>query len=581
MKTATALLALACLGFALFNGHANAQGIKVVAKPASPKTLHLQLFRSMDLSLDPLASSFIGDSARMHTLTYETLYHWVPGDKPTLAPLLAEDFPSISEDGLTWTIKLRKGVKFHRNPIFGEDRTRELNANDVIASIKRTASSPDASSYWLIDGEIKGLEGMAILKMGRVIEPDSCEGLKAIDDYTVQITLNRPFGSLLSILAHPGFSILPVEAMDKSKIDLVVRAVGTGPYRLQAVSQDEVYAFKTNKSYWGDASFYERIVFSCADMFDERITAVNRGKLDEIHYLNIERQSKYDGDTLELIRSAGTVVEGDKFGGMPYIGFNMSDPIWGAMDADGRALRKAVCMALSRDSFEDYGLFLFTQNNDPEGMYPVGMEGSDLGVEANYNEIDVEKAAKLLVGTKYEGGKNKDDGQAVVFTLAVRDLPDSLMGVEAARKALSKIGIAVTAEVVPSQMSPSEIFKTFEGASAIISMWFLDTPDAQNFLQLFSSRNIDLDTDKVNLTGYKSEAFDKALQELNLLPMIPGNEKARRKQIELMTAELAKDRPFIPMADFIDLKARNQKLEWPDLPPGAENDLRFLKEKAE
>ena len=581
MKTAIALLAVCCIGFALFNGQTDAQGLKKVAKPSSPKTLHLQLFRSMEISLDPLESSFIGDSARMHALTYETLYHWVPGDKPTLAPLLAKDFPSISEDGLTWTIKLRKGIKFHRNPIFGEDRTRELNANDVIASIKRTASSSGISSYWLIDGEIKGLEDMAILKMGRVIQPDSCEGLKVVDDHTVQITLNRPFGSLLSILAHPGFSILPVEAMDRSEIDLVVRAVGTGPYRLQAVGQDEVYAFKKNKNYWGEASFYERIVFSCVDMLDERITDVKRGRLDEIHYLNIEKQLKYDGDTLELIRSAGTVVEGDKFGGMPFIGFNMSDPIWGAMDADGRALRKAVCMALSRDSFEDYGLDLYTQNNEPEGMYPVGMEGSDLGIEANYNEVNADKAAKLLVGTKYEGGKNKDDGQVLVFTFLVANTPSALFGVEGARKALSKIGIAVMVEVLPQGTTSAEAFKMVERGSATLSMWFLDTPDAQNFLQLFDGRNIGLDTDKANFTGYKSEVFDKAMVALNLLPMTPANESARRKQIEIMTTELEKDRPYIPMADFIDLRARNQKLAWPKLPPGGKNDLRFLKEKAE
>ncbi|MHC4841084.1 MAG: ABC transporter substrate-binding protein [Planctomycetota bacterium] len=580
MKTAISLLAVIGLIVAV---HVSDSGAQEVAKPEPVKTLHLQLFKNFDNSLDPRTASLVGDTARVHALAYEGLYHWVPSDIPTLEPLLATDFPSISEDGLTWTIKLRKGVKFHKNKIFGKERTRDMTAADVVASIKRIAAKPEGSSYWLIEGEIIGLDDLEGANSGSILAADSCEGLKAIDDETLQIKLKRPFGSLLSLLAHPGFGILPVEAMKpSSEIALSIRTVGTGPYRLQAVSKDEVYAFKKNSNYWGDESYYDRIVFSCEYLGGRRINDVAKGKQDELHYLKYENDNEFGGDTLELIRAAGTSIEAAKFGGMPYIAFNMKDELWGSMDDDGRALRKAVCMALSRDSFEQYGLSLYAQDSDVEGMYPVGMEGADIGINAEYNEVDVTEAAKLLEGTKFEGGRNADTGKPLEFHVGVSGGPEQVLGVEGMRDALSAIGIKVKTLEMERGDDPSKFFDGADGkANAALSMWFLDTPDAQNFLQLFSSKNIEQTTDKTNFCGYKSDEFDKALNELNKLPLTPANREARREFIQMMTDELKKDRPYIPMADFVDLRARNQKLVWPSLPPGGVNDLRFLKEKEE
>ena len=67
--------------------------------------------------------------------------------------------PTISDDGLTYIFKLRKGIYFQDNPCFVNGKGRELTAHDFVYSIKRVADVKNSSSgYWAFDGRIKGLD---------------------------------------------------------------------------------------------------------------------------------------------------------------------------------------------------------------------------------------------------------------------------------------------------------------------------------------------------------------------------------------------------------------------------------------
>ena len=76
----------------------------------------------------------------------------------TLEPKLAEAMPVISKDGLTYTFKLKKGVKFQDNAAFKDGKGREVTAQDFIYSFKRLADPRTVSEgFWIFDGKIKGL----------------------------------------------------------------------------------------------------------------------------------------------------------------------------------------------------------------------------------------------------------------------------------------------------------------------------------------------------------------------------------------------------------------------------------------
>ena len=107
--------------------------------------------------LDPVNAGDSYSSAEVARV-YEGLleYHYLK--RPyELKPNLAKAMPSVSDDGLTYTFKIKPGVMFHKNKCFPNGE-RELVADDFVFSIKRMADLKNNSTgWWLLDGRIKGL----------------------------------------------------------------------------------------------------------------------------------------------------------------------------------------------------------------------------------------------------------------------------------------------------------------------------------------------------------------------------------------------------------------------------------------
>ena len=123
-----------------------------------------------------------------------------------MVPLPAKDFPTISEDGLTVTIKVNTDAKFHSNICFGEARSRNLKASG------RSPQPEAPGGLWrqrhvLAGGRAhQGLDEYATKARYDLIYTSTdtvVEGLKAPDDETVVITLTRPYAPLVTMLAHP------------------------------------------------------------------------------------------------------------------------------------------------------------------------------------------------------------------------------------------------------------------------------------------------------------------------------------------------------------------------------------------
>lgn len=191
-----------------------------------------------------------GPKASIHFLVYESLFEYDPYAQQRgeykIIPWLAESY-TISPDGLTWTIKLRKGVKFHTG--------NEMTADDVVYSYNR---------YWFFDWS--RIAGYTIEPPRRDMPPN-VESFEKVDDHTVKITLKALIPNFPEFLAESCWSILDSKAVKEHEITLPEfgnapdfgytwlgienNAPGTGPYKVKRIEQTIRYELELFEDYWG------------------------------------------------------------------------------------------------------------------------------------------------------------------------------------------------------------------------------------------------------------------------------------------------------------------------------------------
>ena len=159
------------------------------------------------------------------TLTFQTLksiYDTLaePDMKGKIVPALADGW-EVSDDGLTWTFLLKKGVVFHNGD--------KLTSADVKATFERIMdkkiASPNAKEFAAINN------------------------IETPNDYTVVLKLKEPAAPLLATFASGWGAILPKKLIDAGH-DFAAKPVGTGPYRLKEWIRDSRIVLEKNKNYW-------------------------------------------------------------------------------------------------------------------------------------------------------------------------------------------------------------------------------------------------------------------------------------------------------------------------------------------
>lgn len=189
---------------------------------------------SLPTSLDP-ATALEGAVPLIARQVFETLVRYQEGGSDVEAGLAVQW--GVSRDGLTWTFRVRDGVRFH-------DGT-PLTAQHVAASFERQLSAshplhPNPPEAW--SRLLRGVPGVI-------------REVRARDAKTLQIILRLPYAPLLTALAHPGFAVIHVTGQGE-----VTRWLGTGPFRVGEVGPGRT-VLEAHAGYWGGLPRVERIVF--------------------------------------------------------------------------------------------------------------------------------------------------------------------------------------------------------------------------------------------------------------------------------------------------------------------------------
>ncbi|TMG72738.1 MAG: hypothetical protein E6H75_14900 [Betaproteobacteria bacterium] len=156
-----------------------------------------------------------------------------------LVPNTAESLPQITDNGKTYTLKLRKGIYFASDPAF-KGKRRELTAEDYAYSIKRFFDPKNRSPYaFLFEGKIVGLDelGARAKKTDRFDYEARVPGLEVPDRYTLRIRLRETDFNFSHILAFPLTGAVAREAIEAYGDDINSHPVGTGPYLLGGQSR--------------------------------------------------------------------------------------------------------------------------------------------------------------------------------------------------------------------------------------------------------------------------------------------------------------------------------------------------------
>jgi peptide/nickel transport system substrate-binding protein len=196
-----------------------------VGDPRPGGSLVLHLPAEITNGLNPLVSSDPTAMGIVSGTVYSKLLEFRTGPDVTtleIVPDLAESW-EVAPDGLTYTFRLRRDVRWHDVPPVGG---RPFTADDVVATFEALKAST-------------GVHGW-------MIEPVT--SITAPDEHTAVFTLERPYAPLLEYLAYHFNMILPREGVE-GRFDLATQAIGTGPFLLDGHTPDVEWVLRRNPGY--------------------------------------------------------------------------------------------------------------------------------------------------------------------------------------------------------------------------------------------------------------------------------------------------------------------------------------------
>jgi oligopeptide transport system substrate-binding protein len=327
-----------------------------------------------ETGFDPQAS---GDnySNAINSAIFDPLYEWDYLPRPhRLVPRTAEAMPEISADGLTWTIRLRKGIAFADDPAF-KGRRRELTAQDYVYSWKRLVDPRIRSpNGFILRGKLAGVDdAVALAKVGGRLDYDrEIEGLRALDRYTLQLKLAEADYTFLPYLATTQMSAVArevIEAYGDASGWAMANPVGTGAFRLVQWRRSQKIVLEANPAYREDyfpaapdgADAATRAV--AAAMKGKRLPQVGRVEVSvieepnpallafnnrELDYIDVPRDHAgqvMDGANrlVSAYAQQGIELQRAPEAGLAWFAFfNMDDPVVGGTTPEKIALRRAV-----------------------------------------------------------------------------------------------------------------------------------------------------------------------------------------------------------------------------------------------
>jgi oligopeptide transport system substrate-binding protein len=385
-----------------------------------------------------------------------------------LTPDLAESW-DVSDDGMTYTFKLRQNARFHSG--------RPVTAQDVVYSLERS-TSPDLASDTALTylGDIIGAYEYALGN------EDHIEGIQALDEHTVQITIDAPKPYFLLKLTYPTSFVLDRENVEGDS-DWYRRPNGTGPYRLIEWTSFERIVYEANQDFYLGAPSIQYIVVNLYTGDSQRL--YEAGDVDITGVYSIDRFTDPSEPLFNELRTGVSLCTG-------YVVFDSTQPPF-----DDVNVRKAFSMAFNRQQYIDVVLNGYAL--PAQGIYPPGLPGFNIALQGL--PYDPEGARELLKQSKY--GINLPP---IVFTNSGVGSYISSNVAALADMWKKNLGVTITVENLEPNFYYDQIYAGNHG-QLLTTGWCADYPDPENFADVLFHSNANQ-----NNGGYSNPDLDALLE---------------------------------------------------------------------
>lgn len=458
---------------------------------------------------------------------FDGLMDYEPGTT-TLRPHLATSY-DISEDGTTYTFKLRTGVLFHNG--------REMTAEDVKYSLERTLSPATRSPG---QGFFLGIEGAQAFVDGGAV---AVSGITVVDPATVEITLTEPNASFLHLMAINFSFVVPREEVERYGEDFGRNPVGTGAFKFGQWQLGQRLTLERNPDYFLEGlPHLDGITFEIGVEPTVALLRLQRGEVDILgdgippaQFVTITGDPANEA----LIASGPQLQTG-------YLTLNGNlEPF------DNVKVRQAVNMAINKDRIVQVINGRATPANQP---LPPLMPGYAEDYEGY--AYDPEGAKALLAEAGFEGGfstqlyANNTDPNPRIAQAIQQDL--AAVGIQAELRTLAQ------SAVIAAGGEPEGAPMIWSGGMA----WIADYPDPSNFYWpiLGCSGAV---PGGWNWAWYCNEGLETRAQEADAMVQ-PDQQGARDAAWQSIYLDIMKDAPWVPVFNETRYTMHSARLSGPE-----------------
>lgn len=450
---------------------------------------------------------------------------WAVDDKGAFYPVLAEDVPTvqnggISEDGLTWTIRLRDNVKWHDGHPF--------SADDV-----------EFSLGLIMDPDFK-----ASSRLGY----DQISNINVASPTEITWKMERSYAPLMSILAST--FIVPkhilVDATDPNETSLNTNPIGTGPFVWSERTAGDHITLKANTDYFGEGPYVEQLVFKYIPDLNALYTQFKTGAVDYIGIQGIPTNYYAEAKTLDKV-----VVHVGPSPSIEQIRMNHGRPQF-----QDRAVREALYLAIDKKTIIDkvyYGLPATAESYLPQQSWAYN---PDLPP----HEFNPEKAIEILDAAGWKIGTDgirEKDGVKLAFSNSttagnqVREQAQQLI-----QQTWRDIGVALEIKNLPAAVVWGDFSRESQYDSQMVGITFGRGPDP-DVTTSFASTAIPVKGG----SGGNNAQYENSEVDVLLKQGVETIDRDQRKSIyQRLQLALLDDLAMLPLFQYANLEGTKKGL---------------------